>query len=104
MPWILRAFALAFTVLTAHIAAWLHHPATAAKTPQPALISNVSENESLVERRDQLRNRLDLIEARRHRPAPVALPATGAVVAPRPVRYTGSIPQIIQQAFAPLGS
>jgi transglycosylase-like protein len=107
MPQLLRACALAFAVLIAQI--WHFVPAhAAAQTHVPATpVLPVTDDPQALQT-DELTARLDAAAARRaaaERPA--SLPATGAYVRsqsqPQPVRYSGTIQQIIQQAFAPLG-
>lgn len=94
-----RALALAIAMLVAHLGGALPHSAPAAKTPPPPNPRESAAVEKASVRRLLAANPAD---PKPKAPAPqAALPATGGF---RPVHYSGTIAQIIQQAFAPLGS
>jgi transglycosylase-like protein with SLT domain len=98
MPHLLRAFALGFTMLVAQVGHVLSHPTAHAVQPpiRPATDDVVASLHA-----EQIETRIELRDAKR-RPHPVVLPSTGG--SPAPVHYSGSIAQLIQQVFAPLGS
>jgi transglycosylase-like protein with SLT domain len=107
MPQFVRACALVFTVLIAQI--WHLVPAhAAAETHVPtAPILPVADDPQALQT-DELTTRLDEAAAKRaSAERPVVLPVTGGYTRPlsqpQPVHYSGTIQQIIQQAFAPLG-
>ena len=107
MPQLLRACALGLAVLIAQV--WHLVPAHAeidthgATTPTTPVT-----DERLALELQQLDDRHAILAAKRVRTQhPVVLPVTGAyrpAAPPEPVHYSGTIQQLIQQAFAPLGS
>lgn len=104
MPQLLRACALGLAMLIAHLGHLLSHPAAPAQPALPPL-TPAADDLTAAERTEQVELRIELRNAKRPAPHPVVLPGTGtAAPAPRPVHYSGTIAQIIQQAFAPLGS
>jgi len=109
MPRLMRACALVFTVLIASISHLVHlMPAhAAAQTHLPAAPIAPLGDDPVALRAGQLQSRLLSAAAKRAKAEhPVVIPVTGRykASAPAPVHYSGTIQQIIQQAFAPLGS
>jgi soluble lytic murein transglycosylase-like protein len=106
MPQLLRACALGFAVLIAQI--WHLVPAHAAiETHGPTNPTPPVTDERRALEAQQVDDRRTILEAKRAKlKHSVALPATGGYrpAQPAPVHYSGTIQQIIQQAFAPLGS
>lgn len=106
MPQLLRVCALGIAVLIAQV--WHLVPAhAAAETHVPvAPLLPVADDPAALQA-DQLDTRLALAADRRAKAEqPVVLPLTAGPrpqPRPAPVRYSGTIQQIIQQAFSPLG-
>lgn len=104
MPQLLRACALGLAVLIAQV--WHLVPAQAAiETHGPTPTTPVTD-ERLALEVQQLDDRRTILAAKRAKTQhQVVLPTTGVYrpAAPAPVHYSGTIQQIIQQAFAPLG-
>jgi len=108
MQQLLRAVALGTAVLIAQLGHLVPVHATAA-THLPATPPIPVADDPHQLRDDQMAGRLAIEKARRDRAsAQVALPFTAgpapAVRQAAPVKYSGTIPQVIQQAFSPLGS
>ncbi len=104
MPQLLRACALGFAVLISQV--WHLVPAHAAAlshVPMAPLLPIADDPVAL--QADQFEARLELAQAKRARAEhPVVLATTTyRFTPPAPVHYSGTIQQIIQQAFAPLG-
>ena len=107
MPQLLRACALGIAVLIAQV--WHLVPAHAAiATHGPTTPTTPVTDERLALEVQQLDNRHAILAAKKAKTQhAVALPATGGyrpVTPPAPVHSSGTIQQLIQQAFAPLGS
>jgi hypothetical protein len=106
----MRACALVFTMLIAPISHLVHlvpaHAAAQTHLPTAPIVPLGDDPVAL--RVGQLQSRLLSAAAKRaSAERPVLIPATGrygAAPAPAPVHYSGTIQQLIQQAFAPLGS
>ncbi|HEX6489666.1 MAG TPA: transglycosylase family protein [Candidatus Dormibacteraeota bacterium] len=98
----MRALALAFTVLIAHVAALLPHP-HAHQRPATSTTRPVPNARLIIPRRREIDG---VVLAAAVLPASTAATAPPArpIAAPAPSRYSGTIQQIIQQAFAPLGA
>lgn len=110
MQLFLRACALGFAVLVAQL--WHLVPAHAETViHSTATPPNPSADDPRALEDGQVADRLAIEKDKHDRTVRhVVLPATGGTrayappVQPAPVRYSGTIQQIIQQAFAPLGS
>ena len=99
MPQFLRAITLALAMLVAHV--WHVVPHGAASAPRsPEMTSRPHSGVAAVRRIRALEAHLEAAEAPPPRPIASVYVAHRA---PAPPRYSGSISQIIQQAFAPLG-
>ena len=107
MPQLLRACALGLAVLIAQ-AVHLVPAQAAIETAGPTNPTTPVTDERLALEVQQLDDRHAILDAKKAATKhPVVLPATGVYrPAPpaAPVHYSGSIQQLIQQAFAPLGS
>lgn len=99
MPQFLRAITLALAMLIAHVSHVIPHGAPAAQR-LPEMAPGLRSGATAVRRIRALEARLEAAQA----PPPVTIAAVPvAYRASAPPRYSGSIAQIIQQAFAPLG-
>lgn len=104
MQQLTRALALAFAAVIAHVSTVLPHPTHAAPA-RPAPAAAPSDRLEL----DAQRLKLEEIRVKLAAavvPVPPAAPARPSPTASSaaPVRYSGSIQALIQQAFAPFGS
>lgn len=100
MQQLMRALALAFTVLVAQLAALLPHP-HAHHRPATSPTRPVPNARLVIPRRREIDG---VVLAAAVVPAPPPAAPSRPTAPPAPVRYSGTIQQIIQQAFAPLGA
>lgn len=99
---LLRAFALVVAVAVSHVVNIATHHGGLVRPAHP---SGLSTKEQVLDRTRLLHTEAAIAASERPRPRPVRveLPRTGGYTYTAAVHYTGSIPQLIAQAFAPLG-